>query len=293
MKKNYVYALSAVAIWSTMATAVKLVLADIPNLQALAVSSLFAFLFLLAVNIRNGKIKSIGQYTIKDYGTMSALGFIGLFVYSALYYYGIGQLGAQEACILNYLWPIMLTLFSCLLLKEKLTAMKMVAMGCSFLGIIILSLGNIGNSSGNAMLGIAGCIIAAACYGLFSVLNKKADFDQEIAMMIIWLTTAICSFMLGPLIEDWVTINTVGWIGILWLGILADAVAYLWWALALKGADNTAVIANLAYLTPFCSVIISALVLKEKLQPQALVALIFIVGGILIQQIYDRQYGKR
>ena len=61
------------------------------------------------------------------------------------------------------------------------------------------------------------------------------------------------------------------------------------WTLALKGTDNTASIANLAYLTPFLSVIVSAVFLHEKIQVKAIVALIFIVGGILIQNVLGRE----
>ena len=127
MKKNYTFALITILIWASMATMVKVLLADIPNLQALAVSGVFAFLFLLVINVKTGKWKELKQYRAKDYGSMVGLGFLGLFLYSALYYYGIGQLGAQEACILNYLWPMMLVLFSIIILKEKLTFMKAMA----------------------------------------------------------------------------------------------------------------------------------------------------------------------
>ena len=41
--------------------------------------------------------------------------------YSGLYYYGLSRLTSQEACILNYLWPMMIVLFSALLLGEKVT----------------------------------------------------------------------------------------------------------------------------------------------------------------------------
>lgn len=149
MKKNYVYALITVMIWATMAAMVKKMLYDIPNLEALSVSSYFAFLFLLVVNVKNGMIKELKKYSIKDYGIMSGLGFIGLFLYSALYYYGLSQLSSQEACILNYLWPIMLVLFSCIILKEKMTFVKVVAMLCSFTGVIVLSFGNGSIAAGN------------------------------------------------------------------------------------------------------------------------------------------------
>ncbi len=289
MKKNYIYALTTVFIWSTLAAMAKKLLADLPNLETLAISSLFAFLFLLILNIQSGITKTMREYSIKEYGTMCGLGFIGLFLYSALYYYGLSQLSSQEACILNYLWPIMLVVFSCIILKERLTVMKAVAMGCSFVGIVILTTGGGSGTAGNMSLGSLSCIIAAACYGLFSVLNKKADMNQNITMMMIWLTTAVCAAVLGIMTETWVPIGNMQWLGLLWLGVVVDAVAYLLWALALKDAENTAAIANFAYLTPFLSLVISAAFLGEKIQARAVAALIFIIGGILLQSVYERK----
>ena len=151
-----------------------MLLADIPNLQTLAVSSIFSFVFMLVINIITGSIRGLKKYSIKDYAIMAGLGFLGLFIYSALYYYGIGQLTSQQACILNYLWPIMLVIFSGIILREKMTVMKGVAMACSFIGIIILTMGmDATQSGGNVVAGVASCIIAAACYGLFSVLHKN------------------------------------------------------------------------------------------------------------------------
>lgn len=293
MKKNYIYAVVTVLIWSTMAATVKKMLYDIPNLEALSISSIFAFLFLLIINLINGAVKEMRKYSVKDYGVMSGLGFIGLFLYSALYYYGLAKLTSQEACILNYLWPIMLVIFSCIILKEKLTFTKGIAMLCSFVGIIILSSGKASFSTGNTTFGIISCIIAAACYGLFSVLNKKKDYNQNISMMVIWLVVAVCAMISGLLTENWVPIKGVQWLGILWIGIATDAVAYLLWALALKGVENTAKIANLAYLTPFLSLVVSAVFLKEKVQLRALIALLFIIGGILLQNIYESRSMKQ
>jgi len=292
MKKNYIYAAATVLIWSTNAAVVKKMLYDIPNLEALSVSSFFAFLFLLLVNQKTGTFREMKAYSGKDYAVMSGLGFIGLFLYSALYYYGLAHLTSQEACILNYLWPIMLVIFSCIFLKEKFTFTKGTAMLCSFAGIVILSLGSGGSSSEKAMFGIISCIAAAACYGLFSVLNKKADYNQMISMMVVWFVSAVCSMILGLMTETWVPIKGTQWIGILWLGIVIDAVAYLLWALALKGAENTAKIANLAYLTPFLSLVVSAVFLDEKIRLRAILALFFIIGGILLQNICDNRRRK-
>ena len=99
--------------------------------------------------------------------------------------------------------------------------------------------------------------------------------------------------VLGLLTENWVPIQGIQWLGILWLGVVVDAVAYLLWALALKTAENTAKIANIAYLTPFLSLVVSAVFLKEKIQVRAFVALVFIIGGILLQNLYEYKLQKK
>ena len=266
---------------------------NIPSLEALCIGSAFAFLFLMIVNIKNGIIKELGKYRVKDYAIMAGLGFIGLFLYSGLYYYGLTQLSSQEACIVNYLWPMMLVLFSTIILKEKLTVVKTVAMISSFIGVVILSVGSGASGNGNVMLGIGSCVIAAACYGLFSVLNKKANYDQNIAMMVMWLIVAVCSAVFGLAIEDWKPVVGVQWLGMLWMGVVVNAIAYLIWALALNADKNSARIANLAYLTPFLSLIISAVVLKEQIQGRALIAFVFIIGGILLQTFWEHGHSTK
>lgn len=249
-------------------------------------------IMLLIINIINGAIKEMKRYRLKDYLKMSGLGFLGLFLYSALYYYGIAVLSSQEACILNYLWPMMIVLFACLLLRETLTVKKAIAMVMSFAGIVVLTLGSGGGSSGNRLFGIIACVAAAVCYGLFSVLNKKHSLNQSVTMMWIWLTVAVCSAVSGLIFEAWQPITGWQWAGVAWLGIVVNAVAYLLWALALKGARDSAKIANLAYLVPFLSIVLSALILKEQIACTAAIALVLIIGGILLQSIHIKKRSK-
>ena len=290
MRKSYLYASITVLIWATLATVVKIILYDIPNFEALTISSVFAFVFLLIMNIVNGSFKELKHYRLKDYLMMSGLGFLGLFLYSALYYYGISALSSQEACILNYLWPLMIVVFACILLKEKLTARKLIAMGMSFAGIVVLTVGTGGAaSSGNRLWGIVACVTAAVCYGLFSVLNKKHSLNQNITMMWIWLTVSVCSLVSGMIFEKWQPIVGIQWLGLGWLGVVVNAVAYLLWAIALKNAEDSAKVANLAYLVPFLSIVLSSVVLKEQITVNMVIAVVLIVGGILLQSIRFRR----
>lgn len=111
-------------------------------------------------------------------------------------------------------------------------------------------------------------------------------------MMWIWLTVAVCSTVSGLIIEAWQPITGWQWAGVAWLGIVVNAVAYLLWALALKGARDSAKIANLAYLVPFLSIVLSALILKEQIACTAAIALVLIIGGILLQSIQIKKRSK-
>ncbi len=287
-KKSILFAIASIAIWSTLSTVAKLVLNDLPDLETLGISSAFAFLFMLAALFITGKYKMLKTFSVKQYAEMAGLGFLGLFVYSALYYYALGPLTAGEACILNYLWPMMLVLFSCILLKEKLTLKKAAALLCSFAGVMLISFGGSSEKGAARWIGMAACIIAAACYGLYCVLGKKRDFDQTVLLTVVWFTVTVCCCVLGPLIETWTPVKGMRWIGLLWLGVFVNAAAYLTWGLALQKAKSTALVANLAYIVPFLSLLLSAAVLKEKITLAAAAALVLIVGGILLQGIKSK-----
>ena len=85
--------------------------------------------------------------------------------------------------------------------------------------------------------------------------------------------------------EERVTLSWMQWGGLLWLGIFIDAVGYLWWAMALQQATNSAAVANLAYAVPLLSLVVSALTLGERMTGAALLALVLIMGGILLQNV--------
>ena len=278
MSSNF-YAAVTIILWGAMPALAKDLLNALPNFETLALSALFAFLFLLAVNRRDGALKKLSA---EEIFTAASLGFLGLFLYSAFFYYGLARMTSQEACILNYLWPLMIVLFSCPILGEKLTRRKIFAVGMSFAGVVVVMAGGIENFSSEKILGALSCVIAAACYGLFSVLNKRRRLNQKLAMMIIWATTAACAFIAGYFLEQWTLPNFGQIVGLLWLGVMIDAVAYLTWALALETTSNTARTANLAYLVPILAIFISTFVAGEDLSLTVIPALILILGGIFI-----------
>ena len=120
MKKSYFYAFISVFFWSTTTSVSKLLLHSITTIQVMAVSSVFATVFLLLVNIKKGNLRQLKSYRPKDYLTLFGVGFLGMFAYRLLLFQGVARMLASQAMIVNYLWPIMAVLAGCVLLKEKL-----------------------------------------------------------------------------------------------------------------------------------------------------------------------------
>lgn len=287
-KRQIVYAVLTVFLWATMAPAVKLMQDSVPTTEVLFLAGVFSVVFLLGRLIANGKVKEYRTFGAQNYKVVLGLGFLGFFVYEFLYYFGIAQLTASTACILNYLWPVMLVLFSCLILKEPFTTRKVLAMVASFLGVVVLSAGGNDQYGAHPVLGIVGCIVAAVSYGLFSVLNKREDLDQDLCMPIYWGVTMVSGLIAGFVEGGWTMPDLKTWLILAWLGVMANAVGYLLWAIALNDSKNSARIANFAFLVPVLSMLLSALILRDQIHWNGIAALVLILGGILYQS-YEKK----
>ena len=176
MKKEYLYAGTSVLCFGTVATVSKLLMNQLDALYVLAFSFLFATLFLGVYNWKKGFLCEVKKLTARIWIRMILIGSLGAFFYNYFLLLGTARLKAQTAFVINELWPALIILFSCWILKEKM---------------------NLG---------------------------------------------------------------------------------------------NTAVIANLAYLTPFVSLILTHFVLGEKITVFSVLGLVLIVTGIIIQMIVNKKW---
>ena len=175
-------------------------------------------------------------------------------------------------------------IFACIILKEKFNLRKILAVLLSFAGIFAVTSGGNLSMDGAQLLGALFCMMAALVYGLFSVLNKKCNYNNYISMMLYYFVAFLLSglfLVIGGrlMLPDWGQT-----LGLLWNGVFTYAIAYTFWAQALAIGD-TAKISNLAYATPFISLIWTTWILKEPFNLFSLLGLLCIVGGILIQNI--------
>ena len=286
MKKVYLYAAVTIVLWSTIATVSKLLLNTLDSTSVLAISSLFAFLVLFAIVILTPRRALFKQYRLKDYLLMSLLGLSGIFFYNFFYYLGASLLPASKAFTVNYLWPIMSIVFACIILKEKMTIRKAVAVCISFIGVIIIAGGS---AKGGSLVGILLCVAAAVNYGLFTALAQKWKYDKVFYMMVSFALTFVICLILQK--GSFPTLSFIQLAGLAYNGIFVLAIATILWTIALD-VGSTAKISNLAYITPFLSLIWTFLILHEPIQLRSVIGLCVIVLGIFVQ-IKDKKLPTR
>ena len=282
MKKAYICAAISIFLWSTFATSSKLLLGAFGNYQVLCISSLIAALALLCAVIVTGKFKFMKKYRLKDYAIMALIGLPGTFFYYVFYYAGADRLPASQAFTVNYMWPIMSIVFACIILKERLTPRKCIAIAVSFAGVAIISGGGLFNFDKNILIGILFCLMGAVSYGLFTALNTKYEYDVFVSMMINSLVAFVLCFVIIAAKGELFLPNLTQTLGFTWNGIFVIAIPNATWILALN-CKNTSKISNLAYITPFLSLIWTFLILREPINIYSIIGLVVIVLGILIQ----------
>jgi drug/metabolite transporter (DMT)-like permease len=289
MKKvpaEYLYALLAILLWSTVAVAFKIALNYIDFIQLLFISSLTSALVLLGVLVVKQKFSLLFTYSIKQYLNSALLGFLNPFVYYMVLLKAYSILPAQLAQPLNYTWPVVLVLLSAPLLKQKLHFKSIIAILISFSGVFIISLrDNFLNFRIEQPLGIFLASISSVIWALFWIFNVK-DNRPEIEKLALSFLFSLFYTCLALLIFSELKLPPLkGLIAAIYVGLFEMGITFIFWLKALQLAGRSDRISNFVYISPFLSLIWIHLVLKESVYYTTIIGLFFIVIGIVVQQL--------
>ena len=284
--KAYMFALSAVLFWSTIASAFKITLSYLDYIQLLFFASIFSSISLFIILLLQDKFILIKQLNKKDLLRSSLLGFLNPFLYYLVLLKAYSLLKAQEAGTLNYIWPITLVLLSIPLLKQKINWISIVAILTSFIGIIVISTeGKISLLEFREPLGVFLAVISSVFWALYWIYNLKDKRDEVVKLFVNFVFGTIYILIVVLLFSDFRNIQIPGIIGSIYIGLFEMGITYFLWLKALKLSINTAKVSNLVYLSPFISLIIIRNVVGEKILFSTIIGLVFIISGIIIQQL--------
>src|SRR6201990_1861318 len=134
----------------------------------------------------------------------------GLFGYHALYFLALRFAPPAEAGLLNYLWPLLIVLFSSLLPGERLAPHHIIGALLGLAGTVMLFAGNTSSFTPGQIPGLAAAFVAAFVWASYSVMSRKLKAVPTDAVAGFCLATAVLAALVHGMVETTVWPETVG-----------------------------------------------------------------------------------
>lgn len=209
------------------------------------------------------------------------IGFNWILLFEAYRYTTIAS-----ATLCYYMAPVFVLLAAPLVLKEQLTAKKLLYALCSLLGILLIS--GVLTTGGRVQLtGILLGLAAAAFYATVVLINKQLSGLHGFDATVVQLGIATLVLLPYTLLTEDLSAVSLSWQQVcllLLLGIVHTGAAYgLYFSALPKLPGQT--IALLSYLDPLTAILLSALFLKEPLGLSGVIGALLILGSTLLSEL--------
>jgi drug/metabolite transporter (DMT)-like permease len=269
--------LTAILMWSLLAV-LTVATGKIPAFQLAAMT--------FAIGALVGSLTWIGRpqavRALRQQPLAWIVGVGGLFGYHALYFLALRFAPPADAGLLNYLWPLLIVLFSSALPGERLLPHHIIGALLGLTGTVLLFVGNAGGFVPGQLPGLIAAFVAAFVWATYSVMSRKLKSVPTDAVAGFCLATALLAAAVHGLVETTLWPETARqWLAIAALGIGPVGAAFYAWDIGMKRGDIR-VLGAASYATPLLST--AFLILAGFAKPSANIAIaaVLIAGGGLI-----------
>ncbi|EJT1893276.1 membrane protein [Vibrio alginolyticus] len=286
------FGLSAVLLWSTVATAFKLTLAEFTPIQMLCIASIVSAIALTVICGVQGKLGQLSATFFSNPWYYLLLGLINPLAYYVILFKAYDLMPASQAQAINYSWAITLTLMAAVFLGQKIRGKDWLACGFSYVGVIVIATqGNLLGMEFESPLGVGLALLSTLLWAGYWILNTKNKADPVVGVLLGFLVAI--PFAIGLSLYEgagWQMISAKGWAAVTYVGLFEMGITFVLWLSALKSTQNTARISNLIFASPFISLMLLATIIGEEIHPSTLIGLVLIISGLVIQQV---SWGKK
>ncbi|RHW38949.1 EamA/RhaT family transporter [Neobacillus notoginsengisoli] len=211
-----------------------------------------------------------------------ALGFNWIFLFEAYKHTTI-----SNAALSYYFAPVFVLMLSPLVLKEKLTAKKIICIAVAMLGMLLIVGNSNENTAGfNHLLGIGYGLMAAVLYASLMLLNKFIKNMDGMQTTVIQLGIATVLLLPYVLITEGFGLLEVSGSSIpfiLILGIVHTGIGFLCFFSGMQKLKGQS-IAALSYTDPITQLVISAVILQEQMTFIQLLGGVFLLGATFVSE---------
>ncbi|MBO6106413.1 MAG: EamA family transporter [Stomatobaculum sp.] len=220
------------------------------------------------------------------------IGFLGYFVTIQSIQLGILLTGSSMASLINALTPVAVTILAALILKERITPVKILCLILALAGTFVITSGA---STQGELLGVLAVLTGVISFGTASVLMRKvtAKYPPVVVTtvsmtlsLIFNIPVAVASALTQP-----VHPNAAGIIALLYLGFVGSGLGQVTWTRALSILPAST--CSLFYpLQPLFSALLGALLLHETFKPAFFAGLVLISLDVVLNTLETRRQAE-
>lgn len=209
------------------------------------------------------------------------LGGLNIGVFQALLFVAAYRLPGGVAATAGAIQPLLVVMFSWLILSERASRLSVVAAIAGCIGVGLLVLGPSARLDG---LGILAAITGAITMGLGTVLVKRWQRPVSLIVFTAWQLTVgglmllpVALVVEGPFAE----ISRTNLWGFIYLGLVGTGLAYGLW---FRGIDklNATAVSYLGLMSPVVATLIGYIFLKQTFTLVQLVGIAIILASVLL-----------
>jgi probable blue pigment (indigoidine) exporter len=217
------------------------------------------------------------------WGRILLLGSLNIGVFQALLFVAAYRLPGGVAATAGSIQPLLVVLFSWMILGEKPSRVSVIAAIAGFIGVGLLVLGPAARLDS---IGIVAAIAGAVTMGLGIVLVKRWKRPVSLLVFTAWqlVVGGIVLLPIALVIEGpFTSLSPVNLLGFLYLGVIGTGLAYALW---FRGIDklNTSAVSYLGLLSPVVASLLGFILLDQSFTPIQLLGIAIVLISVLIGQ---------
>ena len=195
-----------------------------------------------------------------------------------------------QAAIIYALTPAAVAIAAVIALKERLSRSRVIGIGLSIAGVVlVIGAGGKSATAPHPFMAAIAMLVVVTGWAIYTVVAKQVTNPDQVAVMT-WVM-ALGALMLLPFSawelvrSGWPSVSVPGWGGIIFLGVVASALAYLVynWTLVYLEASVVGVLSN---LDPIVGVLSAVVFLGEALGPLQVLGGTAALGGMVLATLF-------
>ncbi|MCU0475867.1 MAG: DMT family transporter [Anaerolineae bacterium] len=283
MTRGALYGLTAAAIWGGMYVVSDIVLPVIPPFTLLTFRLLFGgFVLAFLLLTRNKPIDMTRPKLLRLLG----VGVLGFGVSIGAQFVGTDLSTAMNGSLITSASPAFIVLFAVLILRERLTPRRIIAIVLATVGVLFIIDISQANFGSQTFWGDLALVAAALTWGLYSVLVRAVSKDTDTLVVTLFAFYGGSLLTIPAMLVETntrptgeITLPIV--LGVLYLGVVSTAVAMWLWNRAFALVDAS--VASLFFFAqPLVGAVLSALVLGQPFTGGMLIGSVLIAAGVLL-----------